>query len=109
TALCRDSITYCLVVEPEFTFFIPNGFTPNGDGMNDTFGPKGEHIDEYTMRIYDRWGNLVFHTADFSKQWNGTMNKSNEVVLEDVYVYIIDVKDRLGQRHQYIGHITIIK
>jgi len=106
--MCVDTATYCLVIEPEFVFYIPNSFSPNGDGINDTFGPKGEHLGDFTMRIFDRWGNLVYHTADFFKPWDGTMN-SKEVVMQDTYVYIINVKDKVGEHHQYIGHITIIK
>jgi gliding motility-associated-like protein len=107
---CTDTMTDCnLVITPEYTFWIPNSFSPNHDGLNDTFQPKGEFIDEYVMRIYDRWGELAFFTDDFYKGWNGKKNNVGEVGQEDVYVYIIQIKDKTGQRHQYIGHVTIIK
>jgi gliding motility-associated-like protein len=108
---CRDTVENCLVIEPDFTFYIPNSFTPNRNGLNDEFYPKGLNInlDKYEMQIYDRWGNLVFRTTDFNEHWKGNAKGSTEIVEEDVYVYIITVKDKVGERHQYIGHVTIVK
>jgi gliding motility-associated-like protein len=109
TPACVDSVTHCLVIEPDFTLYIPNAFTPNGSGLNDAFFVKGENIDKFEMAIYDRWGNLVFRTEDINEPWKGTMRGSNEIAPVDVYVYMINVKDKVGERHQYIGHVTIVK
>lgn len=110
TPSCVDDTTICLVVEPDFTLYIPNSFTPNGNGLNDEFYPKGENIAEFEMLIYNRWGNLVFRADDISKHWNGTwQGKGGEIVEQDVYVYIINLKDKVGQKRQFIGHVTVIK
>jgi gliding motility-associated-like protein len=106
---CTNSVTNCLVIQPEYTFYIPNAFTPNGDGMNAIFAPKGEHIAEFTMRIFDRWGNMIFKSGSINQGWDGRSLGGEEISQEDVYVYNIEVKDKTGQRHRYIGHVTIVK
>jgi gliding motility-associated-like protein len=106
---CMDSTVLCVVIDPEFTFYIPNAFSPNGDGINDEFFGKGEYIDTFEMSIYDRWGNLIFFTDDINKHWDGRANHGKEVAQQDVYVYKIDIKDLKGIKHKYIGSVTIVK
>ena len=104
---CIDTSQICLDIQQEFTFYIPNSFSPNGDGINDEFYGKGQNINTYEMWIYDRWGNSVFYCNDINKHWDGTM-KGN-VVQEDVYVYIIKLFDFKKEEHKYIGSVTIEK
>ena len=106
---CSDSVTNCLVVEPEYTFYIPSGFTPNDDGLNSVFAPKGQNIVEFTMRIFDRWGNQIFRSTAVNEGWDGKVQGKAEVAQQDVYVYAIEVKDNLGKRHKYTGTVTIVK
>ncbi|MEO7080759.1 MAG: T9SS type B sorting domain-containing protein, partial [Flavobacteriales bacterium] len=56
------------------TIFIPNTFTPNGDGRNDIWLPVGNNIGEYEMHVFDRWGGVIFHSTDVNTGWDGTMN-----------------------------------
>jgi gliding motility-associated-like protein len=80
---CRSSrdITVTVVCN-EKNYFIPNTFTPNGDGMNDVFYPRGSGINRiHSMRIFNRWGELVFERKDFMANesaagWNGTVKES---------------------------------
>lgn len=109
TPACADTAIQCIVIEPDFTFYIPNSFSPNGSGLNDEFFGQGENIDKFEMQIYNRWGNLIFRTEDINEHWKGNMMGSNEIAQDDVYVYIITIKDMVGERHQYIGHVTIVK
>jgi gliding motility-associated-like protein len=110
TSSCADTAYNCeLVITPEFTFYIPSAFTPNNDGLNDVFMVKGEHIQEFTMRIYDRWGQLTYFSKDINQGWDGRLMKLGEIAQQDTYVYMIELKDKIGERHQYIGHVTIIK
>ena len=106
---CPDTTINCLRIEPEYTFYIPNAFTPNGDEMNNIFAPKGQNIVDFTMRIFDRWGNMIFNSNSINDGWNGKFQNMGLVVQEDVYVYNIEIKDNLGNIHQYIGHVTIVK
>ncbi len=104
---CFDSIQICLIITPQFTFYIPNAFTPNGDGINDEFFGKGENITQFAMSIYDRWGNLLFYGDDIAKHWDGTFG--GNIVQEDVYVYSVNIIDNLGQEHKYIGSVSVVK
>jgi len=102
-----------------FTFYIPNAFTPNNDGFNDYFTPRGMNVDpnNYSENIYDRWGNLVFQTSKWdavkhqAEPWNGTFNNNGSFsnVVMDVYVYKIDVREfNNGPKHEYIGRVTLV-
>jgi gliding motility-associated-like protein len=107
---CRDTTEYCVVVEPEYSFYIPNAFTPDGDGLNDEFFGKGENISEYEMRIYDRWGNMMFYSDDLSKHWDGKVKGGSEAVEMDVYVYTINIKEGKNRIfHNYKGTVTVVK
>jgi gliding motility-associated-like protein len=100
---------HCLIIDPDFTLYIPNAFTPNGSGLNDEFYVKGENIQLFDMQIYDRWGSLLFHSSDITEHWNGSYKNGTEVAPMGVYVYVINIKDKTGEKHQYIGHVTIVK
>lgn len=106
---CADTTPLCIVIDPEFTFYIPNAFSPNGDGINDEFYGKGEYIKEFEMLIYDRWGNMIFYADDLSKHWDGKANRGSEIAQQDVYVYVVNLKDNKDQKHKYIGTVTIVK
>ena len=104
---CIDTNEICVIIEPEFTFYIPNTVSPNGDGINDEFFGKGEGIKSYQMWIYDRWGNNVFYGDDIIAHWDGTFY--NHTVQEDVYVYVIHLNDFRGEEHKYIGSVTVVR
>ncbi len=109
---CIDSISQYVEIKPDFVFWAPNAFTPNGDTHNDDWFPTGMYWDDasFELYIYDRWGNLIFNTNSTTKRWNGKVdNTGNEIVQEDVYVWKVIVRDNFGMRHQYVGHVTVIK
>lgn len=107
---CVDSITRPVEVLPEFTFFIPNAFTPTrADGTNDTFFGKGVGIVEYHIWIFDRWGNMVFNATDINTGWDGRANNGVDVAQQDVFVWKVQLKDIFGKKHDYIGTVTLVK
>ena len=107
---CVDSITRPVEVLPEFTFYIPNAFTPNrNDGINDTFFGKGVGIVEYHIWIFDRWGNMIFNTKDINEGWDGRANNGAEIAQQDVYVWKVQLKDIFGKKHDYIGTVTLVR
>ncbi len=93
--------------KPLFTFYIPNAFTPNGDGINDEFFGKGESIVEYDMWIFDRWGAIIFHGKDLNEKWDGKANGEN--VQQDVYIWKVRFTDINNKKHDYIGTVTLVK
>ncbi|MDQ3110971.1 MAG: gliding motility-associated C-terminal domain-containing protein [Bacteroidota bacterium] len=108
---CWATASNCLFIEPYFTLYVPNAFTPNEDGLNDFFIPVGNDVDpdNYEMMIFDRWGNLIFESKTWGEGWNGTAKGGVKVAQIDTYVWKINLKDHAGQRHQLIGHVSIIK
>lgn len=106
---CVDVTYQTIVIQPDFIFYIPNSFTPNDDGINDTFTGKGIFIEKFEMSIFDRWGNLIFFSDDLNKPWDGKANYGSELAQMDVYVYIIKVLDINNRKHKYSGKVTLVK
>jgi len=107
---CIDSIIKQVTIDPMWTFYVPNAFTPNGDGMNDYFIGKGVGIINYEMWIFDRWGMQLYHCTDITKPWDGTVQNSSGVQCqEDTYVYLIEITDVFKNNHRYVGRVTIIR
>jgi len=110
---CSATISRYVDILADFAVYIPNAFTPNADGLNDTFQPSGIGIDpsDYLMQIYDRWGKLLFETDIWSKGWDGTIeNASGESEQTgNVYVYKMRVKDFRGDYHKFNGTATLVR
>lgn len=106
---CPDSTQNTVVIEPAFHFYIPNAFSPNGDGINDTFGGKGSGFTDYKLYIFSRWGDLVYKSDDYNKPWNGKFQNKNDIHAPSVFVYKIIVTDFSGEKHTYMGHVTLLK
>ena len=93
--------------------FIPNSFTPNGDGNNDVFYPRGTGISQVkSFRIYNRWGELLFEKDNFelndvNSAWNGSYMGGTP--RPDVYVYIVDATCNNGEPLSIKGDVTIIR
>lgn len=107
--LCADTIRKTIMIEPDFVFHIPNAFTPDGDGLNETFSGTGTFITTYNMKIFDRWGNLIYQTDDIAKAWDGKANNGKELAQMDTYVYSIEITDVKNRQHQYKGTVSLIR
>ncbi len=107
-SVCTDSMVKTVEVEPEFTFYIPNCFTPNSDGKNDLFTGKGDEIKAFNMTIFNRWGEEIFYTEDMIKGWDGRAKGGDEKAQFDVYVYKVEVRDVKNKMHYYVGHVTLL-
>jgi gliding motility-associated-like protein len=106
---CKDTANMLVEIAPDFSFYIPNAFSPNGDNTNDVFMGIGEGIATYEMWVFDRWGVSVFYTNDIKKGWDGKVQGKSAEVKQDVYVWKVRLKDVLGKKHIYIGHVTLLK
>jgi gliding motility-associated-like protein len=87
--------------------YLPNVFTPNNDGANDVFRMRGENINQIDMKVYNRWGNLVFETQDINEGWDGKY-KSKECEA-GVYFYIANVTYKDGSGTLKKGNVTLIR
>lgn len=90
-----------------FSVELPTAFTPNGDGLNDTFGAVAKGVKEYKMIIYNRFGDVVFSSTDIEKRWNGTVN--GEEGPSGGYVYQVYAKGNEGQGVDRSGKVMLIK
>jgi gliding motility-associated-like protein len=73
-------------------YFLPNLFTPNGDDRNDLFQPiDWRYVESVDMKIYNRWGNVVFETTDPEILWDGREMKSDTMCADGAYYYVIRV------------------
>lgn len=91
---CADTTFRYMEVDPMFTFYVPSGFTPDDDGLNDTWGPVGQNFEyeSYNVQVYDRWGSLIWQTDNPYKQWDGNHWKSLEEIKQGLYVYVFTLK-----------------
>lgn len=108
-----DSI-FCYKVDKQITdtnncnYFIPSAFSPNGDGKNDYFKPYIKcDFNEYNMKIYNRWGELVFHSENININWNGYY-KASECEI-GTYFYILTFKNNNLKQQVLKGDIVLIK
>ncbi|MGZ4042125.1 MAG: T9SS type B sorting domain-containing protein [Bacteroidia bacterium] len=107
---CIDSTIKKLTVSEDVTFYLPNSFTPNGDGVNEVFMPKSVGVKRFRMDIFDRWGQLIFSTNDITVGWDGKHKKGGELLPQDVYVYKISAFFNNGSKpKQYTGHVTLLR
>lgn len=101
------SLSNIAEVIPNMTFYIPDAFTPNGDGINDTFGIAGQAIKSFNMRIYNRWGELMFESDNAAQQWDG--NYKGQRVPQGVYVYQLSAQASTGQQAAKKGTVTVVE
>ena len=89
--------------------FVPNSFSPNGDGINDEFFPKGMGFKRKDMQfsIYNRWGAEIY-TSDKGEPWSGMRKNGEGSVKQDVYVWVIRVVDETKKIHRAVGHVTVV-
>ncbi|MFN8117709.1 MAG: gliding motility-associated C-terminal domain-containing protein [Bacteroidia bacterium] len=108
---CRSIASQLVEITPEFALYIPNTFTPDGNGLNDIFQPLGVGIDEdnYRLDIFDRWGENIFTSNNFRKGWDGSVKGGSKPAPQGVYTYKLIVNDILGTKHSKVGHVTVIR
>ncbi|MBL4624772.1 MAG: gliding motility-associated C-terminal domain-containing protein [Flavobacteriales bacterium] len=101
------SISNAVEVIPDIFLYVPNAFTPNEDGLNDSFGALGYGVKKYYLGIYNRWGELIFESHNINKQWNGTYE--GKKVLPGTYVYNISASGYYEKEFHQEGTVSIVK
>ncbi|GEM_PF-294589 len=111
---CWDSTSRLIEVHNEMLFYLPNSFTPNGDEHNNVFKPiitTGVSVRDYSLTIYDRWGQLVFESLDSNFGWDGTFDGA--IASSGTYVWVLLInadEDVLNGTSQIInGHVNLIR
>ncbi len=104
---CEDTHTEVVAINP---FYIPNAFTPNGDGINDYFFDSGYDLDitSYRMTIFSRWGEEVFVSPSINNMWDGTTPNGSQAP-QGTYVYKMEVTTKGGKKHTFTGQVNLIR
>ncbi|MDZ4823010.1 MAG: gliding motility-associated C-terminal domain-containing protein [Flavobacteriales bacterium] len=109
---CSDTVCYSILMESIVLVWVPNSFTPDGDGRNEVFLPvvRGYDPATYKFMIYDRWGVQIFYTEDPEEPWLGELHSGEYYVQNDTYVWRIELKDLMtSEERAFMGHVTIIR
>ncbi len=89
--------------------YIPNSFTPNNDGVNDYFKVVGDQLLRFELNIFNRWGDLVFHSTDINEAWNGSYNGGDYFAPNGVYLYQVKVKGFNSDAIEKNGTVTLLR
>ncbi|MCO5259370.1 MAG: PKD domain-containing protein [Crocinitomicaceae bacterium] len=110
---CADTAKVPITVVEVPIIYVPNTFTPDGDDYNETFKPiltSGFDPQDYTLYVFNRWGEMVFESHDPSIGWNGKYGKDGKICQDGTYTWKIEVKMKSSSEHkQYVGHVNIIR
>jgi gliding motility-associated-like protein len=106
TLVKSDYIIYN-VIEPEDIIFIPDAFTPNGDGNNDVLFVRGEFITDLSFTVFNQWGERVFETHSLNDGWDGSYK--GKAASACTYTYLVKVTTNAGRKITKAGHVSIIR
>jgi gliding motility-associated-like protein len=107
---CADTTMQQLLVEDHYAYYVPTGFSPNGDGINDEFTPTLMDAFDYTFAVYNRWGSLVFFSNEIGSGWDGNDKNGNECE-NGVYVWKISFKKYTDPNAllEHKGMVTLVR
>ena len=104
--LCIDSVIKQIAIKLNFNFYIPNSFTPNGNLINDSFGPVGDifkNCKRYKFSIYNRWGERIFFSNNVSEKWDGDNAQSG------LYLWHLEIEDSVGEVIKRNGEVNLYR
>jgi gliding motility-associated-like protein len=108
---CVDTIQDEIIIQPEVSLYVPNAFSPNGDNQNDEFRPIGfvEGMQDYELKIWNRWGEIIFQTTEYEEAWNGRKHNTQKPVQNGVYVFFLRFTDASGNEHTKRGYVFVTR
>lgn len=110
---CYDTVSSPVIVQDVSEIWIPNGFTPNGDGLNESWFPVGRNLNKSAITIevevFDRWGMSVYYSNTSDKPWIGKLGNTTADCPQDVYSYKVYFKNEKGEDATYYGHVSLIR
>lgn len=101
------SYSNVILFRREAALFVPDAFSPNGDGLNDNFRPSGSFYDNFQLIVYNRWGQSIFQTIDATTGWDGTIQ--GDRAPEGQYVYKIVITDSTGKEFVKKGTVLLLR
>jgi gliding motility-associated-like protein len=109
---CNNELTRIIDVVGQLIVYVPNAFTPNGDGINELFAPVVRNFrpETYEFSIYSRNGELIFKSQDPEEKWNGSVSGSQYFVQNEVYIWQLAVGDIFStETKKFNGKVTVIR
>ncbi len=107
---CTDTILDTIRVTAPYTLFMPNAFTPNGDGLNDYFEFKLSGVSSVHFTIYDRWGGILFSSTALDARWDGKSNGKGDVLPTGIYAFTMHVLVKEGAvLDEVTGYIALLR
>ena len=104
---CSDNICETVKIIPVPVIYAPSAFSPNGDGTNDVFRIVTAYAEEFSLQIFDRWGELIFSTTEPGDGWDGTYQ--GRKVQSDMYLWRLKLRDSLKKTHLEDGRVTLLE
>ena len=89
------------------TLYVPNTFTPDGDGLNDGFFAFATEIAEFRLLVFNRWGEEIYASTQLGQPWDGTYGGVQSPI--DTYVWRIDLKELNGKKRTVFGHVNLVR
>jgi gliding motility-associated-like protein len=111
---CVSSEKINVIEKCESSLFVPNAFTPNDDGRNEIFYVEGVNVYDFELWIFDRWGEVIYHSLDMKEGWNGKRNNNMQDAQIDVYVWKVKYRfweDRENNKplREEVGTVTLVE
>lgn len=108
---CMDTLVQLVDVRPEVRYHLPNAFTPNGDGLNDAYLGVGllDGATNFSMSIWNRWGEMIFETSNPDEGWNGRKFNSGAESPNGVYVVVVTFRGPRGEEFEFKTFATLIR
>ena len=110
TYQCENTFCDTILIADVFNLYVPNTFSPDGNGVNDLFGPVVSEglLEDYEMWIFNRWGEIIFHTLSIEDYWNGAINGTQ--AQQDTYIWRIKYKEaNVAGLKDKTGHVNLIR
>jgi gliding motility-associated-like protein len=104
---CADSMSLDMCIRGSDAVFIPDVFSPNGDGNNDVLYVRGPTVIDLEFAVYDRWGSRLFTTTSVDQGWDGTVQ--GEQGASGVYLYTVVARTDEGEQVERTGNITLVR
>ena len=107
---CVSTITKPIEILEDFNLFAPNSFTPDGDGVNDTFIPESLKLMnvDFVMNIYNKQGKIIFETKNINQPWDGINQNSGQKCNQGSYIWIVQLVNNKGQAEHFKGALLLL-
>ncbi len=108
---CYDTASTIIHIASEPTLYAATAFTPNGDGLNETFRPvfSKQDVSLFEIYIYNRWGRLVYHSQDYQQGWDGRDYTNGKECEPNVFSYVVYITDSKNTKRKFTGSFTLLR